>query len=552
MIKEGRWFERFAMAAAFAALASIGFCQDPPVPADPPKQEEKEEPPAKRNWISFGTYGWDFSGNRQLFRRYASGPGNYSIRELRLFSEGSEDQPFARFTLRGSPWEDSESEGLIILGGGRASLRGNFGRHTFVEPSQFPTPDSHERKVGGTAAYAITPKIGAFFTYEAAEHENNLELPKLPYDLRTKSFGGGLQGEVFGGNAAVTLVDRRYYDRNGLIPDVIQHQILARYGIPIGKSFTVEGSYADVRIEQNNGMDNSVKNWKLNADWDIGPDTSLLFETGRSEYDLPQVLNSYTQEQFLTKIRLVHHFPQASIQLGYKRREAERIRGDHLYVDVPKWDTFDGRVSTRIAGLRLTAKGSWEHMRDGATMISTDSRALYWDDRVRAQLKLDGGNDRLSGYAVYSYRLDQNDARSTEITNHNLTIGASYLFNERASAYFEIANDTYEVDGFSEDGLHLDDFFPSSVSIAFGFDYSIDAKSSASLALNHYYTRNANPLRIEDGNFRGTELTAVYRRDINADSSFDVTVAPWRYRDRLNDQLDYRTTIFGVNYTVKF
>lgn len=549
----GRWFEKFAMVAAFAAFSAMGNCQDPPVPQDPPKQEEvKEEPPNKLNWISFGSHGWDFSGNRQLFRRYATGAGTYSIRELRLFSPATEDQPFARFTLRGSPWEDSAAEGLVIFGGGRGSLRGNFSKYTFVEPSQFPTPDSHERKVDGMATYAITPKIGAFFTFEAAEHENNLELPKLPYDFRTKSFGGGLQGEILGGNAAITLVDRRYYDRNGAIPDVIQHQLLARFGLPIGDQLSVEGSYADVRIEQNNGMDNSVKNWKLNADWEVGPDTMLLFETGRSEYDLPQVLSAYTQEQFLTKVRLVHHFPQASVQFGYKRRETERIRGNHLFVDVPKWDTFDGRISTRVAGLRLTAKGSWEHLRDGATMVSTDSRALYWDDRVRAQVKLDGGNERLSGYAVYGYRFDQNDERDTEITNHNWTVGASYLFNERASAYLEIANDTFEVEGFSEDGLHLDDFFPSSVSVAFGFDYTIDLNSSVSLALSHYYTRNANPLHLEDGNYRGTELTAVYRRQINADSSFDVMVAPWRYRDRVNDQLDYRATILGVNYTVKF
>ena len=541
------------MIAAFAAAGALCLAQDPPTPPDPP-QEEKEEPPAKLNWFSFGTNGWDFSGNRQVFRRYASGPGTFSIRELRLFSPDADGHPWARFTMRGSLWEDSSSEALLIFAGGRATARGHFNKYDFSEASPFRLSDSDERWWDALVTFAITPKIGAFWQYDAADHYNRLETPNFPYSFRTKSFGGGLQGEVLGANAAITYVDRRYYDRMGMVPDSIQKQIQAQVSLPIGDTLNVGGAYTDVRIEQNNGSNNKIRNWTVNADWEIGPNTTLLFDARRTDYDLEQVLNAYVQEEFVTGGRLVHHFPNASIQFGYKRREAERLRKDQSFVDVPKWDIFDGRLSFRLGqALRLTARGSWDHLREGATMqMDEDSRALYWDDRVKGEIKLDGGNDKLSGYAAYRYRFNQNDERNTEITNHNLTVGASYAFTDRMSAYLEIANDTFEVDGFAEDGLALDDFFPSSVSLAFGFDYSFSPKDSLSVALSHYYTRNANPLRLQDGNYRGTEITGVYRREINADSSFDITIAPWRYRDRVLEQMDYRMTVFGVNYTVKF
>jgi hypothetical protein len=553
---ESRWFERLAMAAVFATAAAMALAQDPPTPPVPPQDPpaEEEEKPAKLNWFSFGTYGYDFSGNRQVFRRYASGPGNFSIRELRLFSPNTEEHPWARFTMRGSLWEDSASEAYLIFGGGKFTARGHFNKYDFSEASPFVLEDSNERWWDAMLTYAITPKIGAFFNYDAGDHFNRLESPNYPYSFRTKAFSGGLQGEILGANAAVTYVDRRYYDRMGMVPDSIQKQILAQVGIPIGDSFNIGAAYADVRIELNNGSDNKIRNWALNADWEIGPDTTLLFDARRTDYDLTQVLNAYVQEEFVTGGRLVHHFPGASFQFGYKRREAERLRRDQSFVDVPKWDIFDGRISARLGkALRLTAKGSFEHMRDGATMqMDEDSRALYWDDRVKGEVKLDLGGEKLSGYAVYRYRFTQNDDRATEITNHNWTVGASYAFTDQMSAWMEIANDTFEVEGFGEDGLFLDDFFPSSVSVAFGFDWAITPRDSFGLALNHYYMRNANPLRLPDGNIRGTEITGVYRREINADSSFDITVAPWRYRDRLFEQMDYRATVLGVNYTVKF
>jgi hypothetical protein len=265
------------------------------------------------------------------------------------------------------------------------------------------------------------------------------------------------------------------------------------------------------------------------------------------------VENAYVQEIFVTSIRLVHQFPGVSFQAGFQHKEAERVRADQSYVDVPKWDTYDARLSTRITpSVRLSAKGSWEHMRNGPQVVSDDNRSLFWDDRVRGQIKIDGGNDRFAGYAVYGYRFDQNSGREVEIATHNFTLGANYIFNDKASAYLEYANETIEAKGVDDDGLSLDDFFPSSISFAFGMDYSIRANESVSVAISHYFTRNANPLRLVDGNIRGTEITATYNRQLGPNSSLQVVFAPWTYSDRLVEQMRYRATALGINYRIKF
>jgi hypothetical protein len=61
-----------------------------------------------------------------------------------------------------------------------------------------------------------------------------------------------------------------------------------------------------------------------------------------------------------------------------------------------------------------------------------------------------------------------------------------------------------------------------------------------------------NPLLLRDGNYRGTEITANYERSLGPDSSMSLFVAPWRYTDRLVEQMDYRSTLVGFSFTTKF
>lgn len=551
MNTESRWFERVALTTVFAMASLAAWAQDPP--AGEPKEQEPEAAPVKNNWVTFGTYSWDFSGNQGMFRRYANGMGVYSLEELRLFSPENGSNPFARFTLRGSLWDDTASEALMIFDRGRGSIRGSYSKFDFQEASEFPNEASNDRNYNAEVRYAINPKVGAFWRYDAADHNNYLEAPKDPYLYRTKSFSGGISGQFLGGNGGVTWVDRRYYDREGIQPDSTQRQFSAYYGIDLSSAFNFGGAYSDVKISQRGGLDARIKNWALNATWDLGPDTSIYADTKRTDYDIPVTQNSYVQEMFQTSVRFVQHFGPASLQLGYRHKESERIRADHFYIDVPKWDTYEGRLTTPIfGGLRLTAGGTWEHLTDGASMLTEDNRQLYWDDRVKAQLRIQGGNDRLAGYAAYNYRFDQNSGRDIEILSHTLTLGASYVFNERASGYLEYVNDTMQARGLSEDGFSLDAFFPSSISVAMGFDYLLNDRETLSVGMSHYYTRNENPIRIDGGNIKGTEFTATYNRQLGPNSSLAIVFAPWRYSDRVNDQLSYRVTVLGINYTVKF
>lgn len=136
--------------------------------------------------------------------------------------------------------------------------------------------------------------------------------------------------------------------------------------------------------------------------------------------------------------------------------------------------------------------------------------------------------------------------------SHTVTLGGSYAFNDKASGYLEYVNDTMQARGMTEDGLSLDDFFPSSVSVAMGFDYLLNERETLSVGMSHYYTRNANPIGIEGGAIKETEFTATYNRQLGSNSSLAIVFAPWRYSDHVNDQLSYRVTVLGINYTVKF
>jgi hypothetical protein len=281
----------------------------------------------------------------------------------------------------------------------------------------------------------------------------------------------------------------------------------------------------------------------------MGPSTALLLNARRDEIDLPIVENAYVRERFMTSVRLVHRAGGVAFQAGYRHRESERIRADQLFVDVPSWDTYDAKISGRFGGgVRYSVGWSWEHLTEGPTMFTGDPRALYFDDRVRAQVKLSGGGERFNGYATYGLRYDQNSPRETEIRSRNLAFGGSYVVDDRTSAFMEVATSQYSVNG--DDALAS--YFPGSTSFSIGADHAIKPNESVSLGFNWFVTDNDNPLGDKDNNVRGTQINASYRRQIDVNSSFELTYSPWRYTDRAYDAMNYRTTVVGLTFNTRF
>lgn len=95
----------------------------------------------------------------------------------------------------------------MIFDRGRGSIRGSYSKFDFQEASAFPIEASNDRNYNAEVRYAINSKIGAFWRYDAEDHNNYVEPPKDALLYRTKSFSGGISGQFLGGNGGVSWVD---------------------------------------------------------------------------------------------------------------------------------------------------------------------------------------------------------------------------------------------------------------------------------------------------------------------------------------------------------
>jgi hypothetical protein len=100
--------------------------------------------------------------------------------------------------------------------------------------------------------------------------------------------------------------------------------------------------------------------------------------------------------------------------------------------------------------------------------------------------------------------------------------------------------------------LTLDNFLPNSRVTSLGLNWAIDRRNFLSLAFTELVTANDNPLLLRDGNYRGRFLTGVWRYRFPAGYEITLTVAPWRYRDRVVNWMDYEATIVMISGMARF
>jgi hypothetical protein len=241
------------------------------------------------------------------------------------------------------------------------------------------------------------------------------------------------------------------------------------------------------------------------------------------------------------------------VQFGFMQQENERIRKDQSFVDVPRWRTWEARLSGRISkNWRLTLRGSAQHLTHPPTMVTTDPRQLFWDDRRFAQLKLEGGSPTLNGYLVLTHRRWDNDVRAVELTTNTIVLGGTWNASQRFSLFAEYAYESWRAKSEMTGIPNLDNFVPNSRATTIGLNWAIDKRTFLSAAFTEFVTANDNPLLLRDGNYRGRFLTASLRYRFPAGYEVALTVAPWRYRDRVVDLMDYDATVVMVSGRARF
>jgi predicted porin len=534
-----------ASLAGVLVLAMGAWAQET-TPTEEPEEQEEVEIPVRYNSLTFGYSTWKASGNRFRMGQFARVPEGLTLAELKYMSPGGEGHPYYSLVWRGTPGQDSYGSGLVYLNSGLTAIRGSVQeRQYYAEPSWVPTARSRDKVGTISVEHAIAPNIGAFVSYRSDDRSQSYVPPKATGRVRSRTVAGGLEGRFGPIQAGVNITDRRTFDDTGRQPATLQRRIEAHIAGTLGDRLSLQGAAGYTRIEQAGRPSGNVRTLAMAGYVDLGPATSLQFNAGRDEFDIRNMVqNAYTRKRFNSGLKLNHQLGSWNLQLGFRHREAERVRTDRTFVDVPKWNTYDARLSGRLNnGIRVTLRGNWEDMTASARIAGADPRQMLWDDKAMGQIKLDGGNELFTGYASYTYRFRQNKQRGVDVGWQNIALGGSYQFAPSLLGYAEWSYDAIRAKGASEGTSDtLDTFFPNSTAFSMGLDWVRNERETLSASLNTFGTNN----------WSGTQLTLQYRRQISADHSLDLVVAPWRFSDRLYGLTGYETTFLGVRYTVKF
>lgn len=512
---------------------------------DEPKSEEPEAPAPKLNSIKLGYSGLWVTGNRNRARNLGTPHSGFTVEELMFFTPGSEVAPYSKFIVRDVPHRDYWMGGSAISGGGkfRANFETNHRRYQLNGLT--PISPSDDRTTRVTVEH--TSNLSTHFvSFEDSQRRVNQELPKDPASPRTQRITLGADKQFGGVHAGVVAAQSRMVEGTGAQPNTVSQYVGGHLTADLGKMATVTGTAGYTKVRQAGLKDSSLRSVGLVADIDLGDRTTLRLDISRQDMAMPNVRTAYDRQRFSTGARLNTKLGGWAFQAGFRHRESERVRTSRTFVDVPSWNTYDARLTKQIGGgTRFTLRGSWDDLTESATPNTSDPRQFLWDDKAMAQAKLDFFRDNysLAGYASYTFRFRQNKARATNLDWHNITAGASKLVTEKLNVYGEASYDFFRGGG-ANTGTNdrLSDYFADSANIGAGFGLSISDTASLTAGFNAFSTNN----------IWGHQLSATYRRELQGDRAFELTLAPWSTTDRLYGQSGYRATFVSVNYSLKF
>lgn len=528
---------------AMMAMAAVIWAQD--APADQKEESEETAIPVKYNRLSFGynTYWGHPSGNPMRLWQNGRMYEGLGLHELRFFGPWGEKNPYFLLGLKGDPSKDMALEAALALCDGQMLLKGYRTRNSNNGYDLVDVGLSQDDITRFTADRQLGPNLGAFYLYDSRSRDQSFPGPRPNGVIKTHTNAVGVGGNLLNGRAGITYSDSRTNDYKGTQPGTVRKSWDLNYAGQFS-GLGLEGSYGYTRIEQSGWKSSSITSMALRGEYDLGPNTNLQFHFGRDDLDIPITQNATVQKRFSTGVRVNQKlFNKWNLQVGYTRKESERLRANHTFVDVPKSNVWDARLTGRLTPYaRLTARLRWDDLVASAGYQTPDPRQLQWDDNVLFQAKLDGGTDLLSYYAVYTYRFRQNRTRETEINWNNWTVGGSYQFTPTLSGFLELSQDSLLAGGAESGGVRLDDFFPSSRSIAAGLTWVRDENMSLSTSLNLYETNNS----------RYSQLNLNYRRRLSPDHELELMFSPWRFDDRLYDVTGYKATLASARMTIRF
>lgn len=539
-MKPRPWYSTLAIAALALVSTSVK-AQEKPAQTTPDKSEAaKEEKPEVTRWNEIG-YGFTTFQDNAGLSQYAQPTQGLSLFNLSLFTPGTDLVPYSSLILRGMVNQDNLVDGYIALDRGNTILRARRTVYGYNEFDWRPKLPSEDAKSEYTLDHSFTTNVGGFAYLQTMQRDIQHPAPRDSEHMRTQLYAVGVGGKLLNGNLNLTLSDRQNLDDTGVQPNTNQRRIDTSYARDFGPNLSLEGTAGYASIQQVGLANSTIKTYAFNGALDLGPRTGLQLSLRRQDLDMPNIADAYARKRLETSARLMHRFSKWTFQFGARHLETERVRSDQSFVDVPTTDSYDARLSGRFGPTHVTFRGTWEKLKDGPIMLTSDQRALYWDKKAMLQAKIDWGGELGAGYGSFTYRNLQNNDRVIEVASQNVTIGGSYVFAPTLNGFAEYSVDNYRVVG-GDSGQALEFYFPNSRSIGAGLNWTKSATTTASLSVNFF----------ESGDVRGTQLTLSFRQRLSASRDMELIVAPWRRDDPLYGVTGFQTTFLSARFTERF
>lgn len=521
--------------------------------APPESPEAPLPPPPKPVSIDIGWSWWNESGNLAKFRQYATPPNSRFLRELRYISPFWRTGDNLRLQLWSPTEDDYRLETNLSFGFGATRIEAFTTRNRFITATPTPLPVSERTVTESFVKQALTPDFSVFVRYRQDGQTHHLETPRSPLLQNTRYWDAVAEGKLGNGQLSIGYTDWRFFDRTDTFPDTGMERWHWRYLWEISPTLALEGTFAQMHLRQQNRASSKMETINLAGDIMLSDATELALSFRQDKISLPVVENAYARERRSANALLIHRWNGWSLQMGVRQREAERLRADHSFVDVPRWWTVEGRLWGRLSKqLRLTVRGWDERLNDPPTMLTADPRSLYWENRRFAQVKLDGGNPVVNGYITYTYRRWANDARAVALNMTVLTLGGTWVPRDNLSLFAEYSTETWRSRSEVTSAPTLDNFIPNSRVGTVGFNWTIDARTALSASYTNFVTDNDNPLLLRDANTDGRFFTANLSYRLPSDYQLTLTIAPWSYRDEVVSLMDYSTRLVMLSLSGRF
>lgn len=543
---------KFAAVSSLWALAlSAALAQQTPPATTPEEDEDKPVPSYPKIDVGFGS--WGLRGNRSTFGRYGAPPRGFFVKELSYGQYGPSPGLFGEFAFRGQPFDDHMLDVAAIWGSRASSFEGSIDNSIFYQPSAHPIDESRRRQMNASYRRPLGRETDLVVDYSHTQLDTEVEGPGYGKHLRTNRFSGRLAGALGKGRFDLSLADRRFYDRANFQPDTRTNTWRGEVLQPVG-ALSLSGAYSHTTIEQNGRRDSKAKTWNFDGDLPLGFDLELQFGFRTETYDLPETINAYVRERQVSYARLNGYFSGMSTQLGWKHIETERVRLDQRFVDVPKIDAYEARLSGRLrSGSRWSLKGAIEDHSSNAVMLTSDPRRLYWDDKATLQMKLDHGGETWGAYGAVNFRYLENSPRQIKVNSRQYVFGANCWAVPGADFFGELMLDQADTRFNEPDAtVGLDSFFPSSRVWTIGANWAIDENTMLTTSFTDLVTDNDNPIFEAGGNVANRFWTAHVRHRDKMGREFGLMIAPGKYTDKVIRQLGYEATVVMVTAQWKF